>query len=78
MCTAAHGDTSNTATIPIPDVFKNATVRFQAGAYQQAAVSPGGSEVAGSDSAPGSEDGAQVTFQALRETHEGATEAAIG
>jgi Alginate lyase len=49
------GDTPE-ATAPVPPAFSGATVRFQAGAYQQA-------ESAGATAAP--DDGAKVTFSTL-------------
>ena len=49
------GDTPQ-ATAPIPAAFRGATVRFQAGAYQQA-------DSAGTTAAP--DDGARVTFSSL-------------
>ena len=50
---------SPSATAPVPAAFSGATVRFQAGAYQQA-------ESAGSTAAP--DDGAKVTFSTLTAT----------
>jgi hypothetical protein len=53
--TASSGGRTASATAPVPPAWAGATVRFQAGAYQQA------------DSATGStdDDGARVTFFAL-------------
>jgi hypothetical protein len=59
--TATYGSTTRTATAPIPQAFRDATVRFQAGDYQQG-------EASGSGSAD--DDGARVTFYALDETHD--------
>jgi Alginate lyase len=52
---SVDGD-SPEATAPVPPAFRGATVRFQAGAYQQA-------ESAGTAAAP--DDGAKVTFSSL-------------
>ena len=83
VCTATYGTASRSATIPIPDVFKGATVRFQAGDYQQAESGGGGSD-SGSDSSDSSgdsreasaaadgssgQDGGRVTFFSLTEDH---------
>jgi hypothetical protein len=54
--TANHDGDAPTATAPVPAAFSGASVRFQAGAYQQG-VSPG------TTAAP--DDGARVTFPAL-------------
>ena len=54
--TATSRGLTATATAPIPPEFLGATVRFQAGAYQQADSTFGGS---------GPDDGARVTFHAL-------------
>jgi hypothetical protein len=54
--TATHGGRTQTATAPVPAAFAGASVRFQAGAYQQA---PSATAAAGPD------DGARVTFSAL-------------
>jgi hypothetical protein len=52
---ATYGSHSPKITAPIPAVFRNATVRFQAGAYQQG------------DTSSGADDGARVTFYSLTE-----------
>ncbi|HEY4005865.1 MAG TPA: polysaccharide lyase family 7 protein [Pseudonocardia sp.] len=71
VCTATYGSNSRTATIPIPHVFDGATVRFQAGDYQQAdskaAHSTGSVTKRGGGSK--AEDGARVTFYSLVEAH---------
>jgi hypothetical protein len=54
--TAGHAGRTRTATAPVPAAFAGASVRFQAGAYQQA---PSATAAAGPD------DGARVTFSAL-------------
>jgi Alginate lyase len=54
--TANHDGDAPAATAPVPAAFSGASVRFQAGAYQQD-VSPG------TTAAP--DDGARVTFSAL-------------
>ena len=54
--TANHDGDTPTATAPIPAAFSDATVRFQAGAYQQAVS-------AGTTAAP--DDGARITFSTL-------------
>jgi Alginate lyase len=54
--TANHEGDTPMATAPVPAAFSGATVRFQAGAYQQD-VSPG--------TTAGPDDGARVTFSAL-------------
>ena len=54
--TANHDGDTPEATAPVPAAFSGATVRFQAGAYQQAVS-------AGTTAAP--DDGAKVTFSAL-------------
>lgn len=54
--TANHDGDNPTATAPVPAAFSGATVRFQAGAYQQD-FSPG------TTAAP--DDGARITFSAL-------------
>ena len=54
--TATSNGLTATATAPIPAEFRSATVRFQAGAYQQSDSTSGGS---------GPDDGARVTFHAL-------------
>jgi hypothetical protein len=53
--TAGHAGRTRTATAPVPAAFAGASVRFQAGAYQQAP----------SAAAAGPDDGARVTFSAL-------------
>jgi hypothetical protein len=86
VCTATYGSSSQSATIPIPGAFKGATVRFQAGDYQQADSSGGGSKGADSSSADstdtssaaasadtGGQDGGRVTFFSLTEDHTGGT-----
>jgi hypothetical protein len=86
VCTATYGSSSQSATIPIPAAFKGATVRFQAGDYQQADSSGGGSKGADSSSADsadtssaaasadsGGQDGGRVTFFSLTEDHTGGT-----
>jgi hypothetical protein len=57
--TATSAGQTATATARVPPTFLGATVRFQAGAYQQADSTTGGS-------AP--DDGARVTFHALTAT----------
>jgi hypothetical protein len=57
--TATSDGHTATATAPIPVAFAGASVRFQAGAYQQADSTTGGS---------GPNDGARVTFHALTVT----------
>ncbi len=57
--TATSAGHTATATARIPPTFIGATVRFQAGAYQQADSTTGGS---------GPDDGARVTFHALTAT----------
>lgn len=57
--TATSSGHTATATTPIPPPFVGAPVRFQAGAYQQADSTTGGS---------GPNDGARVTFHALTVT----------
>jgi len=52
---ASYGSQSPRITAPIPVVFRNATVRFQAGAYQQG------------EKSTGADDGARVTFYSLTE-----------
>ncbi len=54
--TADFGAQHAAVNAPLPDAFRNATVRFQAGAYQQ-------DSSAGGSSSP--DDGARVTFYAL-------------
>ncbi|MDT7580617.1 MAG: hypothetical protein QOK35_1881 [Pseudonocardiales bacterium] len=54
--TANHDGDNPTVTAPVPAAFSGATVRFQAGAYQQD-FSPG------TTAAP--DDGARITFSAL-------------
>ena len=54
--TATYGGRTQTASAPVPAAFSGASVRFQAGAYQQA---PSATAAA----APG--DGARVTFSAV-------------
>jgi len=56
---ASRGVDSPRVTIPIPAPFLGATVRFQAGAYQQGDAYVGGC---------GGNDGALVTFAALQQT----------
>jgi Alginate lyase len=54
--TADYGDQHASIDAPVPDAFRDATVRFQAGAYQ----------LADSTSGPAADtDGARVTFSAL-------------
>jgi hypothetical protein len=70
--TATHGSDTRTATAAIPAPFRGATVRFQAGDYQQA---ESGTGVAADGSAAGSSaggrdgggDGGRVTFHYLIE-----------
>ena len=62
--TATHGSDSRTATAAIPTPFHGATVRFQAGDYQQAESGGGGPGTASTGG-----DGARVTFFALDEQH---------
>jgi hypothetical protein len=62
--TAAYGSTTRTATAAIPAPFRGATVRFQAGDYQQAEYTGGGSPHPSTDG-----DGGRVTFYALDEAH---------
>jgi hypothetical protein len=62
---ATDGSTTRTATAPVPPAFRDATVRFQAGDYQQADANGSGSV----------DDGARVTFYALDETHDQGAEA---
>jgi hypothetical protein len=52
---ASYGTNTKQVTIPIPGPFQGATVRFQAGAYQQG------------ESSSGANDGARLTFYTLRE-----------
>lgn len=54
--TATSDGHTTTATARIPPAFIGAPVRFQAGAYQQADSTTGGS---------GPNDGARITFHAL-------------
>jgi len=54
--TATYGSNTKKVTTPIPDPFKGATVRFQAGAYQQGEGGDGSAS-----------DGARVTFYTLSE-----------
>ena len=54
--TATSGGQTATANAPVPAPFSGATVRFQAGAYQQADSTGGGAAT---------DDGARVTFQEL-------------
>jgi hypothetical protein len=75
VCTAAYGSDTRSATIPIPAAFTGATVRFQAGDYQQAdstTTSSADSDTERGDGAQG-EDGARVTFFALEESHDAGT-----
>jgi hypothetical protein len=51
---ARYGSNAQQVTVPIPEPFRNATVRFQAGNYQQGTTS-------------NSHDGALVTYSNLRE-----------
>jgi len=53
--TATYGSNTRSVTIPIVPAFQNATVRFQAGAYQQGETSSG------------SQDGARLTFYSLKQ-----------
>ena len=54
--TASYAGRTQTASAPVPAAFSGASVRFQAGAYQQAP----------SDAGPAApDDGARVTFSAL-------------
>ena len=79
ISTATYGATTKTATIPISVAFKGATVRFQAGDYQQAdSKAAGGGGSAGASDSEDGEDGARVTFHTLVARHDGATEAANG
>ena len=55
---ASYGSQHPKITAPIPSAFRNATVRFQAGAYQQG------------EKSSGAEDGARVTFYSLTEGSE--------
>jgi hypothetical protein len=83
VCTAAYGSNTRSATIPIPAAFKGATVRFQAGDYQQADSTGADSKDADSSSADSNdtnsaaassgEDGGRVTFFSLTEDHTGDT-----
>lgn len=57
--TARYGSRSASADEPLPDAFRDATVRFQAGAYQQ------GNSTDTTDTAD--DDGARVTFYTLEE-----------
>ena len=57
--TASHGADTGHVTIPIPMPFRGATVRFQAGDYQQGDPGSGGCT---------GRDGALVTFAALQRT----------
>jgi hypothetical protein len=82
-CTATYGQNSRTVKIPIPAPFKGATVRFQAGDYQQADSSGGGADSSSADSGAtssdatsadtGGQDGGRVTFFSLTEDHTGDT-----
>lgn len=54
--TAGYADQKPSADAPVPAAFQNATVRFQAGAYQQDVTAAGST---------GPDDGARVTFYAL-------------
>jgi hypothetical protein len=56
--TARHGSQQASVDAPVPPAFRDATVRFQAGAYQQDSA----------DSGAGAEDGARVTFATLATT----------
>ena len=58
---ARYGARSPHVTIPIPAPFQGATVRFQAGAYQQGEAGQGGAE----------DDGARVNFFTLDEGPDG-------
>jgi Alginate lyase len=84
VCTATSGSTTRSATIPIPAAFKGATVRFQAGDYQQADSTGSASKDADSSGADSSDissaaagssgqDGGRVTFFSLTEDHTGDT-----
>jgi hypothetical protein len=53
--TATYGSNTRSVTIPIAPAFRNATVRFQAGAYQQG------------ESSSGAQDGARLTFYSLNQ-----------
>ncbi|HTF45941.1 MAG TPA: polysaccharide lyase family 7 protein [Pseudonocardia sp.] len=53
--TATYGSNTRSVTIPISSAFRNATIRFQAGAYQQG------------ESSSGSQDGARLTFYSLNQ-----------
>ncbi len=55
--TASHGTERASRDAPLPAAFEDATVRFQAGAYQQSDADP---RTASAD------DGARLTFYALR------------
>jgi hypothetical protein len=52
---ASYGASTRSITTAIPEPFRGATVRFQAGAYQQG------------ESSSGATDGARITFYTLRE-----------
>jgi len=70
LVTATHGNDTRTATVPIPAPFHDATVRFQAGDYQQAESRAGSVDsTSGASSGQGGEDGGRVTFYRLTETH---------
>jgi hypothetical protein len=73
VCTATSGSTSRSATIPIPAAFKGATVRFQAGDYQQADSTGADTSSAAADAHTGGQDGGRVTFFSLTEDHPGGT-----
>ena len=55
---ASYGSQHPKITAPIPTAFRNATVRFQAGAYQQG------------EKSSGAEDGARIIFYSLTEGSE--------
>ncbi|HEY0577696.1 MAG TPA: polysaccharide lyase family 7 protein [Pseudonocardia sp.] len=55
---ASYGPRHPKITAPIPTVFRNATVRFQAGAYQQG------------EKSSGADDGARIIFYSLTESSE--------
>nr|MBA3907032.1 hypothetical protein [Pseudonocardiales bacterium] len=62
--TATAGGRTVTGRAEVPAAFTGASVRFQAGAYQQAPSAQGGS---------GPDDGARVTFSAITVAPRGTT-----
>jgi hypothetical protein len=70
--TATAGDQKASVDAPLPAAFAGATVRFQAGAYQQSGNDTSGlsgNVTSGTDPAPtasGPDDGARLTFYALQ------------